>query len=490
MHRAVARPVGAVVVGCAAGMLLCALVGFAFEILEYRREVDAGAAAAMGISGLLTAALGGGLMAWGRAATRALSRREAVVAVTAIWVAVSLVGAMPFVFDAGFSPVDGLFEAASGFTTTGATMVDDIEGQLSRTLLLWRSLMQWLGGMGIVVLFVAIFPNLGVSGKRLFRSEVPGVTADGLRPRITETSVALWQLYLGFTALETVVLWGLGMSPFESLCHAMTTMSTGGFSTRNASIAAFDAPAIEYVISVFMLIAGVNFGLYYGALRSRRAGVLLRSSEFRVYAVLSVLLTLAITLFVLPNHGQLELAFRRALFMVTTTITSTGFGTDDYMAYPPPALALVLGLMFIGGSSGSTAGGIKVSRIVVLAETARAMIRRSVRPAVVQVVRLERKPMETPVLLEVATFFFLYMSCLAVGVFGVAWIERIPLSTAFGAMLTTLSNMGPAPFYEGVDNFSGYSAGAKVWFAAMMILGRLEFFTVLALLMPDTWRRH
>ena len=197
MHRAVARPVGAVVLGCAAAMLTCSLVGFAYEILGYQRAIDEGAALAMGASGLLTAAVGGGLMAWGGATARALSRREAVVAVTAIWFAVSLVGALPFTLDAGFSPIDGFFEAASGFTTTGATMVADIEGRLSRPLLLWRSLMQWLGGMGIVVLFVAIFPNLGVSGKRLFRSEVPGVTADGLRPRITETSIALWQLYLG-----------------------------------------------------------------------------------------------------------------------------------------------------------------------------------------------------------------------------------------------------------------------------------------------------
>ena len=472
-------------------MLFCALVGFAYEILGYHRAVDVGAAVAMSISGVLSAAMGGGLLWWARGTPeRALGRREAVVAVTAIWFGVSAVGAIPFALDAGFPLYDGFFEAASGFTTTGATMVADIEGRLSRPLLLWRSLMQWLGGMGIVVLFVAIFPNLGVGGKHLFRSEVPGVTADGLKPRITETSIALWQLYVGFTALETLLLWALGLGPFEAVCHAMTTMSTGGFSTRNASVGAFGLPAVEYTMSIFMLIAGVNFGLYYGALRSRRLSAVLRSTEFRVYATMSVVLTLALALFILPTHGAVEVTFRKALFMVATTVTSTGYGTDDYMAYAPPGLFLVLMMMFVGGSSGSTAGGIKVSRIVVLAETARAMIRRSVRPAVVQVVRLERKVVDTPVLLEVATFFFLYMACMAAGIFGITWAEGVSIPTAFGAMLTTLSNMGPAPFYEGSDHFADYSAGAKLWFSAMMILGRLEFFTVLALLVPDTWRRR
>jgi trk system potassium uptake protein TrkH len=209
-----------------------------------------------------------------------------------------------------------------------------------------------------------------------------------------------------------------------------------------------------------------------------------------VYAIMAVGLTLALGLFILPNHGNLELTFRRSLFMVATTVTSTGYGTDSYMAYAPPGLALVIAMMFIGGSSGSTAGGIKISRVVVLTETARAMIRRSVRPAVIQVVRLERKAMETPVLLEVATFFYLYMVCLGLGIFGIAWGEGVPLGTAFGAMLTTLSNMGPAPWHLGSDTFADYSDPAKLWFGAMMIVGRLEFFTVLALVIPDTWRRR
>ncbi|MFT4623846.1 MAG: trk system potassium uptake protein TrkH [Myxococcota bacterium] len=474
--------------GCAVAMLGCSLVGFAYEILGYHRELDRGAAIAMAASGLVSAALGAALAWWGVPQDRTLGRREAVAAVTGIWLAVSVVGALPFVIDAGFSPTDGFFEAASGFTTTGATMVSDIEGRLSRPLLLWRSVMQWLGGMGIVVLFVAIFPSLGVSGKHLFRSEVPGVTADGLRPRITETSIALWRLYLGFTVLQAVLLWLVGMTPFEATCHAMTTMSTGGFSTRNASIGGFDSPPIEYITSVFMLVAGVNFGLYFAALRSRRMSVMFRSTEFRVYSAMAVVLTLALSVLVLPIHSDIEATFRHALFMVATTVTSTGFGTDDYMAYPPPGLFLVLVMMFVGGSSGSTAGGIKVSRIVLLAETARAMVRRSVRPSVVQVVRLEGKVVDTPVLLEVATFFFLYMTCLTIGILGLTWGEGSSVGTAFGAMLTSLSNMGPAPFYDGDDNFAGYSATAKVWFGFMMIVGRLEFFTVLALLVPDTWR--
>ena len=479
-----------VYLGVGSAMLLCSAAGLLFDLIGYHRPgVDDGGTLALLGSGLLALALGGALVWWGRQATGdSFGRREAPLAVSAIWGGVSLLGALPFVFGAGIGPVDAVFEAASGFTTTGATIVADIEGTLSRPLLLWRSLMQWLGGMGIVVLFVAIFPNLGVAGKHMFRSEVPGVTAEGLQPRIRETSSVLWRLYVGFTALEVVALKVLGMSWFESVCHSFTTMSTGGFSTRNASIGAYDSPAIELVITGFMIIAGVNFGLYFGAIRSRRLGTLYRSPEFRVYLALIAACTTALSVLILGNHGDLFASARAAIFMVATTVTSTGFGTDDYMAYPPAGLAVVLLLMWIGGCAGSTAGGMKVSRIILLIETARTMIRRTLRPAVVQVVRLEGRVVHDAVLLEVSTFFFLFMVCMAGGCMAVALTDGVSLPTAFGAMLTSLSNMGPAPFYEGTDNFASYSAFAKLLFCVAMIMGRLEFFTVIALLLPDVWR--
>jgi trk system potassium uptake protein len=488
--RAAARPVALVLLGIAGGMAATALVGAAYEILGLKRgTIDDGAALAMFFAAAITASAGLLVRAWGKGHEAVLGRREAVIAVSAIWFSASLFGALPYMLDARLPLHDAVFEAASGFTTTGATIVADIEATLSRPLLLWRSLTQWLGGMGIVVLFVAIFPNLGVTGKKMFRREVPGVTADGLRPRITETSVVLWQLYLGFTAAHALSLWLLGLGVFEAVCHAMTTLSTGGFSTRNDSLGAFDSAAVEMVTAAFMLLAGVNFGLYYAALRVRRARVMFRSVELQVYAIGTVVLMLSLTGLLISVHGTVPMALRKSIFMVATTVTSTGFGTDSYMAYPSLALLLVVGMMFVGGCSGSTAGGIKVNRIILLVDVARAMVRRSVRPSVVQAIRLEGKVVDTLVLLEVTAFFFVYMAVLAVGCAAVTTLDGVAVPTAFGAMLTSLSNMGPAPFYEGADNFAGYSPAAKGVFSVAMVMGRLELFTVLALVLPDLWRR-
>lgn len=491
LGRSVARAGSFVFLGIAGAMVLCAFLGFAFEhSTRPVRDIDGGSGVAMlgsaGISALCGALCG----YYGRdAAGTSLTRRDAVFVVNFIWIGAAVLGALPYMVDAGIGPADALFESASGFTTTGATIVADIEGSLSHTLLLWRSLTQWLGGMGIVVLFVAFFPSLGVSGKHMFRSEVPGHSAEGLQPRVAETSLALWRLYLAFTVAETVVLWLLGMDLFESVNHAWTTMSTGGFSTRNASVAGFESGAIEWVITLFMLAAGVNFGLYYAALFSDRAALALKSIELRVYLALSVVITLVLSLLTLEMHGGNWLeSVRLCAFTVASTITSTGYGVDDYMAYPPVGLTLIVGLMFVGGMSGSTAGGIKVSRLIILAETALAMLRRSVQPQVVHVVRLDRKVLDEQLLLEVAMFFFLFMGCMGGGTLLIAIVDGVALPTVFGAMLTSLSNMGPAPFYEGADNFVRYSDVSKVVFSMVMILGRLELFTVLALFLPAVWR--
>jgi len=491
MFRRIARPVSFVYLGVAVAMVGCALAAWGFEAGGTpRRPVDEGSQVAMLASAAVAALVGGVTWYWSLGASkRAFGRREATFAVSAIWLGVSVLGAIPLVVDAGLSPFDALFEAVSGFTTTGATIVEDIEGSLSHTLLLWRSLMQWLGGMGIVVLFVAVFPQLGVSGKHMFRSEVPGVAAEGLQPRITETSMLLWKFYLAFTGMTFVALYALGMSAFESVCHALTTMATGGFSTRNDSIGAFDSVAIEMVVVFFMLLSTVNFGLFYGIWRSRRLSVLLRSIEFRVYAIVVVLATLLTSLANLPAHENVFQSVRNATFTVAATISSTGYGIDDYMAWNSPALMLMIVLLFVGGCSGSTAGGIKLSRVILLCRTAFSQLRSSVRPQMVSVVRLDRKVMGDSVLLQVSTFFFLYMLCMGCGVLVVAFTDGVGLPTAFGAMLSALSNMGPAPFHEGADNFARYSAIAKLVFSGAMVLGRLEFFTILALLTPDLWRR-
>ena len=390
---------------------------------------------------------------------------------------------------AGMSAADAFFESVSGLTTTGATVIDDIEGRLSRPLLLWRSLIQWLGGMGIVVLFVAVFPNLGAGGKHLFRGEVPGTTAEGLRPRIAETSFALWRLYGAFTILEIALLKVLGLDLFDAVCHAFTTMSTGGFSTLDASVGGFDSAAVEYVIACFMLIGSVNYGLYYGLLRSGSWKTLVRNIEFRSYVGIVVIAVVVLTVLNLSVHDDILTSFRYSFFMVATTISSTGYGTDDYSVYSSTALTVVILLMFVGGCSGSTAGGIKIERAVLMGKQAIAQIQKSFRPATVQLVRMGKVAINNQVLADVGSFFLIYMGCIGAGLLFVTLVEGVPVPTAFGTMLTCLSNMGPAPFHVGPDNFSSYSAGSKLFFSMAMLLGRLEFFTLFALILPGFWRR-
>jgi trk system potassium uptake protein TrkH len=488
--RGVIRPVGAVVLGIGVMIALCAGVGMVWDRFAPDPTRPQGGAAALALSAIIVSVVGLGAFLYGsRFVSERISRREALLAVSLIWIAAGMCGAIPFMLGAGMSATDAFFESVSGLTTTGATVIANIEGRLSRPLLLWRSLIQWLGGMGIVVLFVAIFPNLGAGGKRLFRGEVPGTTAEGLRPRIAETSFTLWKLYGAFTILEIALLKLLGLDLFDAVCHAFTTMSTGGFSTLDSSVGGFDNAAVEYVIACFMLIGSVNYGLYYGLLRTGSWRTLLRNIEFRWYVGIVLFAVVVLTLLNLTVHEELLTSFRYSFFMVATTISSTGYGTDDYSVYSSTALIIVILLMFVGGCSGSTAGGIKIERAVLMGKQAVAQIQKSFRPATVQLVRMGKVAINNQVLADVASFFLIYMGCIGFGVLFVTLVEGVPAPTAFGTMLTCLSNMGPAPFHVGPDNFSGYSAGSKLFFAIAMLLGRLEFFTLFALILPGFWRR-
>ena len=478
--------------GLGGAIAVCALVGLLFNMFDPPADArKLGGELEMTVVAGLTVGFGVLLYLFGsRYQQSMIGRREAVLSVALIWLSAGVFGALPFAVVANMSPPDALFEAISGLTTTGATVVTDIEGSLPRALLLWRSLIQWLGGMGIVVLFVAVFPNIGAGGKHMFGEEVPGTTSEGLRPRIAETSRVLWQFYAVFTATEVLVLYLLDMSLFEALCHGLTTMSTGGFSTRDASIAAFDSVAIELTIAGFMLLGSVNYALYYAALRGRGLRPIFRSVEFQAFVVIVVLSTVVLTVGILDVHnGNLFESFRYAVFMVATTISSTGYGTDAYMAYPPAMLYVVLLLMFIGGCAGSTAGGIKIERIVMMGKVSVAEVRRSFRPNLVHVIRMGRTVVSDAAITDATVFFIIYMVCMGVFSAAVTIIEDMPLPTAFGAVLTCLSNMGPAPFHTLADNFAHYSPLSKVVFSFAMLLGRLEFFALLALLVPDFWRR-
>lgn len=491
-YRGVFKPVGAVVMGLGVCIALCALVGFGFNLVDPQPfKGPPGGELALLFAAVSTILTGATFFFYGRRfESPVLTRREAILSVAMIWFAAGVFGAIPFVFGARMSFADAFFESVSGLTTTGATVITEIETGLSRPLLLWRSLIQWLGGMGIVVLFVAVFPNIGAGGKHMFGEEVPGTTAEGLKPRIAETSRTLWKLYALFTALEVLVLWLLDMSVFEALCHAMTTMSTGGFSTRDASIAAFHSPAIELSIAGFMLIGSVNYSLYYAFLRTRTLRAFTRSAEFKAYLVIVFLSTSILTFGLFEVHDRdLFQSFRYAIFSVATFISSTGYGTDDYMAYPPPILFVVIVIMFVGGCAGSTAGGIKIERIILMGKAIWGEIRRSFRPNLIHVLRMGRNVVPREAVTDVLVFFVIFMLSLAIGVGLTTTVDERPLMTSFGAVLTCLSNMGPAPYYVETDNFASYSAGMKLVFSLLMLLGRLEFFALLSLLAGAFWKR-
>ncbi|MEZ4235613.1 MAG: TrkH family potassium uptake protein [Myxococcota bacterium] len=308
-----------------------------------------------------------------------IHRKDAFGVVALAWLLLGVVGALPLMLDHAIpDPFGAVFEAVSGFTTTGATVVSDVDA-LSRATNLWRCLMHWVGGMGIVVLFVAVFPQLGVGAKQLFKTEVPGLPSEGLRPRIRETAVRLWWVYAGLTALCAGLLWLEGMSPYDAVCHAFSTLGSGGFSTRTASVGAWDSPAIHWTIAAFMLVAGLNFGLYYALLLGRVREVL-RNSELLFYVGMNLALIAAVVVAITPDHGLGEATVREAAFQVLSVTTTTGFMTADFDSYPDGVRFLLFLAMFVGGCAGSTAGGIKAVRVLLLGKVALRELRTTALP--------------------------------------------------------------------------------------------------------------
>lgn len=444
--------------------------------------------------GLLTAAVGIGLHVYGRrhAADR-LTRREAVLAVVVIWSLAGLFGALPFALLAGLPPIDAFFETMSGLSTTGTTVISDLEERLSAPLHLWRATISWLGGMGIVVLFVAVFPSVGAGAKHMFKGEVTGASSEGLKPRIAKTSFALWKLYAGLTALQAVLLVACGVAPFDALCHAFTTMSTSGFSTHDASLGAFGSAAVEYVAIVFMLFGSLNFAVFFAVVRHRSLKPFVRSVELRVLFGMLLVATAATMIGAAPLYGyDLERTFRMALFHVVSCASSTGyFLGEELPRYPSPILAIFVALMFIGGCAGSTAGGMKVERVILLAKQSWSEIQRSFRPSMVKTVRMGRAAVPADVMSDVAAFFALYVAVLVAGVLTISLLEGVDVPAAFGATLACLGGTGPAPWLapELANGFADFSDAGKLFLTLVMVLGRLELFTVFALLVPDFWRR-
>lgn len=424
----------------------------------------------------------------GRGAAEEIHRKDALGVVALTWLCLGVVGGLPFVLEGSIpDPMGALFEAVSGFTTTGATVVADVDG-LSRATNLWRCLMHWVGGMGIVVLFVAVFPILGVGAKHLFKSEVPGPITEGLRPRIKQTAVTLWWVYGGLTALCGALLVSAGMPTYDAICHAMSTLATAGFSTRTASLGAYDNAVIHWIITAFMLIGGLNFALYYGLLRGRWRE-LWRNYELRFFLAVNAAVIALVAVSILPRHASVIDAVRHAAFQTAATSTTTGFMTEDLDTYPDVARFALFLCMFMGGCAGSTSSGLKASRVFILIKTTLRELRTAVSPHVVETIRVGGGNLSTDVLRGITTFFAAYMLLLGAVALVLACLG-LDFMTALSAALACLSNVGPGLADVGpAQNYGLVPDVGKGALCLCMIAGRLEIFALFAVFSPECWRR-
>jgi trk system potassium uptake protein TrkH len=436
----------------------------------------------------LTGALGAALYFIGQEPGR-IGLREGFLFVAVSWLLASILGALPY-WLSGWVPslLDAVFESVSGLTTTGATIVPDVE-ILPRSLLLWRSMTQWLGGMGIIVLFVVFLANVGADAMNLFRAEMPGPTVERVMPRIRTMAGILWRLYIGFTAVEIVVLLLAGMAPFDAVNHAFTAVATGGFSTKNASIEHFDSLAIEIALVFFMFLSGGNFALYYLAWQ-KGFRQLVANSEYMTYLGIMVTAVLSLAAILHTHTGAGLGGLRDALFTGVSIMTSTGFTTANFDQWPPAAKIIILLLMFIGGCAGSTAGGIKVVRLLILLKDAVRALLHAIHPRLVTALKIDRKPVEAGILHMVLQFFFLFMLIFFVSVLLVAATGVDPFD-AMGAVAASLGNVGPSfGIVSPATTYAALPSFAKAVLTANMLLGRLELFTLLVLLHPEFWQPY
>ncbi len=440
-------------------------------------------------SGLITILTGGILWFSTRKHPKNIGRKEGYVIVAITWIIISLFGTLPFLIS-GTIPnfTDAFFETISGFTTTGATILTDIEA-MPKGILFWRSMTHWIGGMGIIVFTVAILPILGIGGMQLYSAEMPGVTKDKLHPRITATAKRLWAIYMILTLAETIFLLIGGMSLFDALCHSFGTVATGGFSTHNASAAGFSAYN-QYVIIVFMILAGTNFTLHYFALHGQLRKVW-RNEEFRyfIYLILTGTLIITLVLAISKDGMSVEEAFRTSFFQVTSIITTTGYITDNYMLWPGMVWFLIVLMMFVGGMAGSTGGGIKVVRQLLLLKNSLLELKRLIHPQAIIPVRMNGKVVSQDIIFKVMAFFLIYI---IIFLFGTTVMTLFGLdgASAIGAAAATIGNIGPGIGKVGpVDNYAFIPDGGKWFLSFLMLLGRLELFTVLILFSPAFWKK-
>ncbi len=421
----------------------------------------------------------------GRTPDRRLRARDGFVVVTGAWLLASLFGALPYLLTDQLQPVDALFESVSGFTTTGATVLSGLD-HAPRGLLLWRSLSQWLGGMGIIVFAVAILPLLGIGGMQLFKAEVPGPVASKLTPRISVTARRLWLIYAGFTGAAFAGLWLAGLDAFDAACHAFSTLSTGGFSTRDASVAAFQNAGVEWIVSFFMLLGGINFVLHYQVLAGR-AGRAFRDAELR-YFLLTIAVASGLLAWLIAADTP-DGPLRKAVFQVVSIITTTGLGSVDFERWPELTQLVLVLLMVLGGMAGSTSGGFKSLRALLLVRALRANLHRGIHPHAIQHVKYGGRPVGAEVMNATTAFLVAYILLVAAATAVVA-TAGYDLVTCVSASVSAVSNIGPGLGEVGpTDNYAHLPGYVKLALAACMVAGRLEIFTVLVLLQRGFWRR-
>ena len=418
-----------------------------------------------------------------------IRHKDGFAIVTLGWIGAAVFGSLPY-YISGAIPgyINCFFETMSGFTTTGASILTDIES-LPRGLLFWRSLTQWLGGMGIIVLSLAILPILGIGGMQLYKAEVPGPTSDKLSPRVHETAKLLWYVYIAFTVVEIILLWAGGMTLYDSACHTFGTMATGGFSTKNGSLGGYNSAYFDIVVIVFMLIAGTNFALHYKALKGN-VKAYWQDQEFRFY--IGLLATVSVIVFIsLYFTGQNEIAktARDSVFQVVSIGTTTGYGTEDYEQWSAFPQIIIFVLMFVGGCAGSTGGSMKIIRILLLVKYGFAELKKAIHPDAVIPVRFNGNPVPDEVIGKILSFFLLF-----VGIFVISSIIMTAMGldfmTAIGACAASIGNIGPGLADVGpTDNYAAIPDAGKLLLSFLMLIGRLEIFTVLVVFHPSFWKK-
>lgn len=485
---------------------LTAMLNGIFMLLAYPFSVYHNESAQWGIlsAGVITILLGFAMWYSNRNAPKNLHKKEGYLIVTFGWLILSLTGTLPYLFTSTIPDfTNAFFETLSGYSTTGSSILTDIEA-MPKGILFWRSATHWIGGMGIIVLTIAILPLLGIGGMQLFMAEAPGPSADKMHPRITETAKRLWFIYFSLTITEFFLLKIAGMSWFDAINHAMSTLSTGGFSTKNASVAHWNnMPMVQYIISFFMFIAGTNFIITYFAFKGKWQRVF-NNEEFKWYFFGSVwlisILTIIIIYFQDPmlqttvNHpkpfGEFESAFRHASFQILAIFTTTGFVSADFTMWNSFATMFIFSLFFIGGSAGSTSGGVKIVRHITMIKSSILELKKLLHPSAIIPVRYGGKAIHQNIIFNILSFFVLYMLIFILGSVMFTFLG-LDFTSAIGVTASSLGNIGPAlGSVSPVNNFAHLSNSAK-WFSSfLMLIGRLELFTVLILLTPYFWKKN